>query len=86
MEIAAIRRTNGTTDANSVGAPGIEPGLYEPESYVLPVYYAPKLVDSTTKSAIRKPPLDVELLHPLLILFLPRLLDPVQCLLQVCCR
>ena len=26
---------------NSVGPPGIEPGLYEPESYVLPVYYGP---------------------------------------------
>lgn len=25
----------------SVGPPGIEPGLYEPESYVLPVYYGP---------------------------------------------
>lgn len=25
----------------SVGLPGIEPGLYEPESYVLPVYYSP---------------------------------------------
>ena len=24
-----------------VGPPGIEPGLYEPESYVLPVYYGP---------------------------------------------
>ena len=24
-----------------VGLPGIEPGLYEPESYVLPVYYSP---------------------------------------------
>ena len=23
------------------GPPGIEPGLYEPESYVLPVYYGP---------------------------------------------
>ncbi len=27
---------------NIVGMPGIEPGLYEPESYVLPVYYIPK--------------------------------------------
>ena len=26
---------------SSVGPPGIEPGLYEPESYVLPVYYGP---------------------------------------------
>lgn len=24
-----------------VGPPGIEPGLYEPESHVLPVYYGP---------------------------------------------
>ncbi len=30
-----------------VGPPGIEPGLYEPESYVLPVYYGP------TKAFIR---------------------------------
>ena len=26
---------------SSVGPPGIEPGLYEPESHVLPVYYGP---------------------------------------------
>ena len=26
---------------SAVGPPGIEPGLYEPESYVLPVYYGP---------------------------------------------
>lgn len=25
----------------AVGPPGIEPGLYEPESHVLPVYYGP---------------------------------------------
>ena len=24
-----------------VGPPGIEPGLYAPEAYVLPVYYGP---------------------------------------------
>ncbi len=30
-----------------VGMPGIEPGLYEPESYVLPVYYIPKLCASS---------------------------------------
>ncbi len=28
-------------DVPLVGPPGIEPGLYEPESYVLPVYYGP---------------------------------------------
>lgn len=31
-----------------VGMPGIEPGLYEPESYVLPVYYIPKIALSDT--------------------------------------
>ena len=30
------------SDIQMVGMPGIEPGLYEPESYVLPVYYIPK--------------------------------------------
>ncbi len=36
---------------NPVGLPGIEPGLYAPEAYVLPVYYSPTGL-STPKSRI----------------------------------
>lgn len=43
----------------SVGPPGIEPGLYEPESYVLPAYSGPtqntsRVVTDTFLAAARK--------------------------------
>lgn len=31
-----------------VGAPGIEPGPYVPKTYILPIYYAPKLLPYTS--------------------------------------
>lgn len=37
------KKIGATFDILLVGTPGIEPGLYAPEAYVLPVYYVPEL-------------------------------------------
>ena len=43
-----------------VGVPGIEPGLYEPESHVLPVYYTPpSLKPCLRRQVLRTSPLQL---------------------------
>ena len=46
----------------SVGPPGIEPGLYEPESHVLPVYYGPFLLVNLTLGKCFRPEAPASLL------------------------
>jgi len=41
MRTTGILRPDISRVMSLVGPPGIEPGLHEPESYVLPVYYGP---------------------------------------------
>jgi hypothetical protein len=50
---AYYRHTPARSEMSCVGPPGIEPGLNEPESFVLPVYYGPKQNTSLTQLVAR---------------------------------